>query len=370
MERGFTSKKLRKIKEENKMRKRRRVTVPVVTITLVAIALMISGLLVAATGKGNLISVKVTSTPKLDGSGSDAVWRDVPELKVQAKDGPEISLRSVYTSDSLYMLISWEDKTESVKKNMWVYDGTKWDRLKDLRVYEDKPTKADEDRLSIHWPINDSIEGFAEKGCLVICHDSGGFAKRESRMFTNSPTEFADQWHWKAARTNPLGYTDDKWMDNKVLTKAQEPNLHERREAAHHGDAKGEGKLNYSDNKTADGKKPKFRHKGELMGSSFLKKEDVTPIDYSKAAFKKGDTIPGYVLARPRGSRGDADARGVWRNGRWTLEIGRKLVTADKAHDAQFDDLKRTYHFGIAVFDNDGSNVHTRPLDPIALTFK
>jgi hypothetical protein len=366
---GFTSTTVMKIKEEHIMKKRR-LTVPIVTISLITIALMISGLLVAATGEGNLISVKVTSSPKLDGSGSDAVWRDAPELKVQAKDGPEISLKSVYTSDSLYMLVSWEDETESVNKSMWVHSGTKWDRLKDLKSYEDKPTKADEDRLTIHWPINDSIKGFAEKGCLVICHDSGKFSKRESRMFTNSPTEFADQWHWKAARTNPLGYTDDKWMDNKILTKAQEPDLHDRREAAHHGDAKGEGNLNYADNKTADGKKPKFMHNPGITGISFLKKEDVMLIDYSKATFKKGDTIPGYVLARPRGSRGDVDTRGVWKNGRWTLEIGRKLVTTDTGHDVQFDDLKKTYYFGIALFDNDGANVHTRPLDPVALTFK
>jgi hypothetical protein len=340
------------------------------TISFIAIVLVSSGLLLAAGEKANLISVKATSPPKLDGSGNDAVWRDARELKVQAKDGPLISLKSVYTSDSLYMLVSWEDETKSVKKNMWVYDGGKWDRVKDLRVYENKPTKADEDRLAFHWPINDSIKGFAEKGCLMLCHDSGRFAKRESRMFTNSPTEFADQWHWKAARTNPIGYTDDKWMDNKVLTKAQEPDLHDRREAAHHGDAKGEGKLNYSDNKTDDGKKPRFMHNGGIRGSYFLKKTDATAIDYSKAAFKKGNTIPGYVLARPRGSRGDVDAGGVWKDGRWTLEIGRKLVTADKGHDVQFDDLKKTYYFGIAVFDNDGSNVKTRPLDPVALTFK
>ena len=36
----------------------------------------------------------------------------------------------------------------------------------------------------------------------------------------------------------------------------------------------------------------------------------------------------------------------------------------------QFNDLNETYSFGIAVFDNDGMNVHTRPLDPVALTFK
>jgi hypothetical protein len=352
------------------MKKNNRYTVPLVTISVIAIAsMMISGFLKAATQGDDLVSQKVISAPRLDGSGSDAVWKNAPEFKVQAKDGPELSFRSVYTSDRVYMLISWLDETESVKKKMWRYDGEKWATLKEQRVYEPKPTNSDEDRLSIHWSINDSIKSFAEKGCLVLCHDSGSFSKRESRMSTDSPTELADQWHWKAARTNPIGYLDDKWMDNKILTAVQESDLHERREAAHHGDAKGEGNLNYADNKTDDGK-PKFMHRDSTGSSYFLKKEDVILIDYLKATFKKGDTIPGYVLARPRGSRGDVDAQGVWKDGRWTLEIGRSLVTTDKEHDVQFDDLKKTYYFGIAVFDNDGSNVHTRPLDPVALTFK
>ena len=319
--------------------------------------------------KENLISVKVTLPPKLDGSGGDAAWRNVPEVKVLTKNGPEISLRSIHTSDRLYMLVSWEDATESIKKNMWVHDGTKWDHMKELRVYEVKPTKVGEDRLAFNWPINNSVIAFSEKGCLLICHDSGRFSKRESRMATNSPTEFVDQWHWKAARTNPIGYADDKWMDNKILTEAQAPNLKKRREAAQHGDTKGDGNLNYSDNKTKDGK-PKFVHNGGVTGDDFLKKDDATPIDYSKTTFKKGDTIPGYILARPNGSRGEIDAKGVWKDGRWALEIGRKLITEDNVHDVQFDDLKKTYYFGIAVFDNDGTNVHTRALDPIGLMFK
>jgi hypothetical protein len=298
------------------MKKNNRYTVPLVTISVIAIAsMMISGFLKAATQGDDLVSQKVISAPRLDGSGSDAVWKNAPEFKVQAKDGPELSFRSVYTSDRVYMLISWLDETESVKKKMWRYDGEKWATLKEQRVYEPKPTNSDEDRLSIHWSINDSIKSFAEKGCLVLCHD-------------------------------------------KILTATQEPDLHERREAAHHGDAKGEGNLNYADNKTDDGK-PKFMHRDSTGSSYFLKKEDVILIDYLKATFKKGDTIPGYVLARPKGSRGDVDAQGVWKDGRWTLEIGRRLVTTDKGHDVQFDDLKKTYYFGIAVFDNDGSNVHT-----------
>jgi len=319
--------------------------------------------------KENLISVKVTLPPKLDGSGDDDAWRNVPELKVRAKNGPEISLRSIHTSDRLYMLVSWEDATESIKKNMWVHDGTKWDQMKELRVYEVEPTKVGEDRLAFNWPINNSVIGFSAKGCLLICHDSGRFSKRESRMATNSPKEFIDQWHWKAARTNPIGYADDKWMDNKLLTKTQVPNLKKRREAAQHGDDKGDGNLNYSDNKTKDGK-PKFVRNGGLIDDEFLKKEDATPIDYSKTIFQKGNAIPGYILARPNGSRGDVDAKGVWKDGSWTLEISRKLLTEDRMHDVQFDDLKKTYYFGIAVFDNDGANAHTRPLDPIGLMFK
>jgi hypothetical protein len=314
---------LRIIKKESDMRKRNKATKQVFKIGLIAMALMVSGVLLAATkGVNHLESLEVTSSPNIDGSSSDATWENAPELKVQTKDGPEISLRSVYTADSLYMLISWSDETESIKKNMWVYNGTKWDHLKEQKVYEPEPTKLDEDRLAIHWPINDSIKGFADKGCLLVCHDAGNFSKRESRMFTNSPTEFLDQWHWKAARTNPIGYLDDKWMDNKVLTQAQEPDLHERREAAHHGDAKGDGNLNYSNNKTEDGR-PKFWSKDGTVGSLFLRKENSIPIDYSKATFNKGDTIPGYILARPKGSRGDVDAIAVWQQGRWTLEIGR-----------------------------------------------
>jgi hypothetical protein len=37
-----------------------------------------------------------------------------------------------------------------------------------------------------------------------------------------------------------------------------------------------------------------------------------------------------------------------------------------KPHDAQFNDLNKTYYFGIAVPDNDGMY----RLDPVALTFK
>lgn len=35
----------------------------------------------------------------------------------------------------------------------------------------------------------------------------------------------------------------------------------------------------------------------------------------------------------------------------WTMEIARKLVTGSR-YDVQFNDLKKTYPFGVAVFNN------------------
>jgi Ethylbenzene dehydrogenase len=49
------------------------------------------------------------------------------------------------------------------------------------------------------------------------------------------------------------------------------------------------------------------------------------------------------------GDRGDIQAKGVWKDGVWTLEIARKRVTGSE-FDVQFD-AKKEYAFGVAVFD-------------------
>jgi len=56
----------------------------------------------------------------------------------------------------------------------------------------------------------------------------------------------------------------------------------------------------------------------------------------------------------------------------WALEIKRKLVTTGemaKQQDVQFDDLKKTYYFGVSVFDNTQIN-HMYHEGVNRLTFK
>jgi ethylbenzene dehydrogenase len=61
--------------------------------------------------------------------------------------------------------------------------------------------------------------------------------------------------------------------------------------------------------------------------------------------------VPGIVVAPFTGDRGDISARVTWKDGVRTIVFWRKLVTGSE-YDVQFDDMKKTYAFGVAVFDN------------------
>jgi hypothetical protein len=74
------------------------------------------------------------------------------------------------------------------------------------------------------------------------------------------------------------------------------------------------------------------------------------------ARFRAGDTIPGYTLKAPTGSRADLPASSRYENGRWTVLFTRGLATAWPDQDIQFSGLASgsTYTFSVAVLDNAG----------------
>ncbi|MCH7622792.1 MAG: hypothetical protein IIB46_01770 [Nitrospinae bacterium] len=311
-----------------------------------------------------LISVKVEAPPKLDGK-LDAIWKKAKLVKVEAEDGPEISIKTVYTKDRVYFLLSWKDWTESIHQDKWVYDGKKWGIKQEKRWEDEPPWEADSDRFCFQWPLRDDnlIKKFAEKGCSALCHKP----EKENKMFTNGPHEASDIWQWRASTTNPLGYADDGFLDHTNISKKAEKNPDKRINAAHKWDDPGANKSINVRNREGEG--PKWMSTA-TTGKPFLVKGNEAPLDMSR--IKKGDAVPGWLLARPEGSRGDIDAAAKYDKdeGLWTLELSRKLVTNDKEHDVQFDDLSKTYYFGIAVWENDLLYGHTRVKKPFALTFK
>ena len=332
--------------------------IPVAAILFVALTFGISW---AAKSK-ELYATKVTQAPKIDGNADDAAWKKAKELTVEAEDGPEISIRSVHTDKEIFFLLIWEDKDESISQNMWEYDGSKWGIKQEIRFEGEEGWEADSDRMAFQWLINDSIPVFREKGCKKICHSP----EKEDKMYTDAASERMDIWHWVSSTTNPLGYADDHYLDNSNLTKAKEKDKNKRMNIAHKSDDGG-GRGNQQYQRNDAGGKPKFMPKKK--GANFIIAGSNAPISGS---FKKGDTVPGYVLSKPKGSRGDIAAKGNYseEDFLWTLEIKRSLVTSDKKNDVQFTDLTKHYYFGLAVWDNDELYNHTRVKKVMKLEFK
>ena len=132
----------------------------------------------------------------------------------------------------------------------------------------------------------------------------------------------ADIWYWKSHRTDHAGYADDK--------------MHV-----------------YSSLRTQN-------------GSRFYL---TRPGDSGHAAYKTlihgahiGDRAPLYKFGTPQGSRADVRAKGVWREGVWTVEFVRKLVTGN-ADDVQYN-TRQPYTFGVSRYEIAGRKMNPKLQEP------
>ncbi|WP_372882694.1 ethylbenzene dehydrogenase-related protein [Psychromonas sp.] len=326
---------------------------------VIAFSLMPFGAVQAKTT--TLESVKGMSEIKLDGM-ADAAWEKAPSIKVKIDKLPykpnngyegikktTVEMKSLYDDEYIYFLMRYEDPTESLDRFPWMKqaDGS-WKQLEnkddtghDNTYYEDK--------VAILWDIN--TEDFAEKGCNAACHRASdgkinGFeSKSPARKYTKAG-QTIDMWHWKGVRTAVNNQIDDQFIDS---TSDPRENSNWGRKGDH---KTGGGYVNNID----DQKQPAFV-------SSAPSEDAVAILDSEKqpftADYNKTTRIPGIVTQPFTGSRGDIDTVAVWKDGVWTLEIKRKLVTTGEQaaiEDVQFNDMSKVYPFGIGVFDNSQIN--------------
>lgn len=304
----------------------------------------------AASGKGDkaLAAATVASAPK---DAASPEWQKAKAANLVLTgagrfEGKKLDLeiKAVHTKDMVFFRYSWPDQEKSMSKKEWSMKNGAW-----------TAKKADEDRLGVAFEIN-RVNKFATKGCAVFCHNQ---SKNEKEWYFSVDTarEKADLWHWKAVRSNPVGFTEDGYL---TTNPAQKPEEGRKRDS-------GEGKA--KSNKTEDKSKPAFMQdpgKKASVPGSLLTTEAVKITDYS--SFKDGDVIPGYMVNPAwSGSFADVKTIGVWENGRWTVFMSRKLDTGNE-DDVQFNPRKK-YPFGVAVFDN--SHEHdSYNSEPLVLSFK
>ncbi|MHC4445496.1 MAG: ethylbenzene dehydrogenase-related protein [Planctomycetota bacterium] len=293
-----------------------------------------------------LICSQVTSPPVLDGALSDLAWKDSKPIHVFVHQpytssgiGNVIAeLRACWSGEKIYLAVRWPDPTRSIKKDLWMFNGKEWT----------KNREEDEDRLALIFPISETVPNFRRYGCAITCHaaPAGDLALgRKPRWYhkTNDPSQRIDAWHWKSVRSDPLNFSDDKYWDHRPLS--ADPHHAGRHPDAEPRKTKAESR-NVNADRSAPAKMQDPRRPASIPG--FLLASEAVPIDLTR--FKAGDVVPGRIISRARGSRGDVSCGAVHRHGYWNVELGRKLRTG---HD---DDVVfepgTLIPFSLAIFEN------------------
>lgn len=314
-------------------------------INVIILGLVLLSLGAGLGSAGTLTSVKVTAAPVIDGT-PDAIWNQAPAMTVNVTGGANtgahtVTLKSVYTDDSVYFLAAWNDPTESMKRMPWQKqaDGS-WKQLKTPDIKEGGENTYYEDKFAQMWNIN--TPSFDASGCFATCHPGeNADVKDYGNMYAPNAGEKADIWHMKMVRTNPTGYIDDQYLDSTRYSK-------DVPDSGRHSDP---GTSPYSDNINAAKNAPNFTSPTQPAQTSkayWIIDSEKQPF---KDTYKANDEIAALIVKPPTGDRADIKGKAVYADGKWTMEYGRKLTTGSQ-YDVQFSDMKKEYSFGTAIFDS------------------
>jgi hypothetical protein len=242
--------------------------------------------------------VKVEQPPVIDGTDSEKYWDAINPISIKDNvSGTMILLRSVHTEGKVYFSIWFPDSARNPLHKPWV-----WNKQKE--VYESGPHR--EDTFVFKWSMMDEnvdLSNFSDDNYT------------------------ADVWYWKANRTNPAGYADDKMQ---ILSDSPSEKATELTSLS--------GKKRYL-SRISDKGKPAYK---EIKEPSF-----------------DGNVLDRYPPTSPDGSRGDVRAKGQWQGGFWFIEFERNLSTGN-SDDVEFDlSSGREYLFGVSIF-----SLYGRPHDP------
>jgi hypothetical protein len=243
-----------------------------------------------------LIAQKVEKPPAIDGREDASVWDKAKAITTRdKKSGIDVTIKALYTEKNIFFLASFADPDESRKHKCWTWD-------KKAGIYKQGLTR--EDVFVFKWALSPD------------CADLS--------VYSDSPSD-ADIWFWKACRTDPVGYADDK------IQSLREEKLPKSRKI-----------------KSRSGKTMYLQRRGDNGQAAY---KTTLHTEY------KGDILPHFVSQIPDGSRADIRAKGFWTAGRWTIEFSRALQTGNN-DDVQFD-LNKKYLFGISRYEIAG-----RPTEP------
>lgn len=239
-----------------------------------------------------IISKKVSLEPAIDGK-IDNIWNNAGSITTRDNIANiDVIIKSAHTGKKIFFLVVFPDKDESRTHKSWV-----WNKV--MEIYEIGNDR--EDTFTLKWNMEPAVVDLS--------------------IYADNPYK-ADVWYWKACRTDPIGYADDK-ID--ILSSIENRNA-----------VKLESKS----------KKTTYLLRNEDKGDPAFRTNLV--VTY------KSDIIPRFILQDPTQSRKDVKAKGIWNDGKWVIEFCRDLMTGNE-DDIQFS-LKsgKKYQFGISRYEIGG----------------
>ncbi len=241
-----------------------------------------------ANAQGELVAIYANSEPTIDGLASEDIWaRAEAVVTHDPLAEADLTIKAVYSDGHIFILASFPDPDESRthKTQIWVPDQDRY------RIGPDR-----EDTFVIKWSM--------APGPVDL------------RVDADQPYK-ADIWFWKAHRTDPSGYADDKMH---VYSPIERPNA--------------KAVISKS------GLRFFLERPGDAGASAYQTVVQAEHVD---------DRLPFYMPQIPQGSRADVRAKGVWRDGVWTIEFARNLIT-NNPDDIQFD-IEKAYRFGVSRYE-------------------
>jgi hypothetical protein len=249
-----------------------------------------------------IVAAKVKQSPSIDGNCQDDAWSQAPELVTHDTIANlDVRLRAVYTDEKVFFLVQFPDSDESRLHKPWIWNP-------DKSMYESGPQR--EDCFVLKWAMQPETT------------DLSIYSGQEHK---------ADIWFWKANRSDPAGFADDK-ID--TLTINSSPNAVPI--------ASPDGRTLYLERNGDEGE-PAY--------------ETVLQLEHRE------DMINQFSVKIPTSSRADIRAKGTWSNGSWCIELGRDLKTG-YPDDVQFETDKH-YLLGISRYEIAGRAPDPQQSDPL-----
>jgi hypothetical protein len=299
----------------------------------------------------------------------------------------ELRVKAAYNGQDILWLFEWAAEDGSLFHDMLVYEDGKWLRRGDGGGGADEYGLR-EDRVIMLVDAG-TVPGFANQGCYTACHDgldslSNGldeeavkaglgdsWSNSDIRKYIPSSRQgenwwdgawdalkseddlaalaeagvFLDMWHWRSARGNPIGYSDDQYV------------LEYRSNDG--------GRTAFSTNWNGDLSQPNVMFDPAQVGFNALNWDKLMAGDYTQDdiyfissdnsvpfdpdhAWQNGDVIPRRLLRMPDGSQADITADGRLVDGVWRVELRRAMDTGNHTTDHAMTE-GRIYNVGFAL---------------------